>query len=66
MPGQLEQQGPPGVPTTEQRTSNELVRLVRKLRWIGMEEEARELAGELVRRRATDAISVITPSRETD
>ena len=31
-----------------------------------MEEEARELAGELVRRRATDAISVITPSRETD
>ena len=35
----LEQQNPLDVPT-EQETSNELVKLIRKLRWIGMEREA--------------------------
>ena len=52
--------------SADQRTSNELVRLIRKLRWIGMENEAEPLMKELERRGAMDAISVIAPSRETD
>jgi hypothetical protein len=51
---------------SEQRTSNELVRLIRKLRWAGMEQEAEVLAEELARRHPTDAVSVIAQSRETD
>ena len=50
----------------EQRSSNELVRLIRKLCWIGMDAEAKPLMEELERRGPADAISVITPSRETD
>jgi hypothetical protein len=50
----------------EQRTSNELVKLIRKLRWIGMEEEADTLAEELALRRATDSISVVAQPRDTD
>lgn len=49
----------------ERRTSSELAKLVRKLRWIGMEEEAEKLSEELARR-ASDAVGVIAPSRETD
>lgn len=52
--------------SADQRTSNELVRLIRKLRWMGMEEQAEPLMDELMRRGTTDAVSVITPSRETD
>lgn len=62
----LEQQAPPKTPATQQRTSNELVRLIRKLRWIGMDNEADALAEELARRRVTDTVSVITAFRETD
>jgi hypothetical protein len=56
----LEQQKPSGS-LAEQRTSNELVKLIRKLRWMGMEEEAekvenqltlRDIPAELSRRRA--------------
>jgi hypothetical protein len=61
----LEQQKVPDS-LEEQRTSNELVNLIRKLRWIGMEEEAEGLLEELEWRRPTDVISVIAPSRETD
>jgi hypothetical protein len=50
----------------EQRTSNELVKLIRKLRWIGMEEEADTLAEELALRCATDSISVVAQPRDTD
>jgi len=53
-------------PSADQRTSNELVRLIRKLRWIGMDEEAQPLVEELVRRGTASAVTVITPSRETD
>ena len=35
-----------------QRGSNELVKLIRKLRWIGMEEEAERLQAELTERHA--------------
>jgi hypothetical protein len=61
-----QQQKPPDASAPEQRTSNELVRLIRKLRWIGMEKEAQALLEELARRHATDAVSVIAPSCETD
>lgn len=47
--------------------TNELVRLVRKLRWIGMEEKAAELQKELeLRRQAATADSVIATPVETD
>ena len=66
MHGPLERTEPPDSATVEQRTSNELVRLIRKLRWIGMETEADALAEELEQRRDAGAFSVITPSRDTD
>jgi hypothetical protein len=50
----------------DQRTSNELARLIRKLRWIGMEDVAEPLMDELTRRGTMDTVSVIAPSRETD
>jgi hypothetical protein len=40
------QQKPSDV-SAEQRTSNELVKLIRKLRWMGMEEEAERVETEL-------------------
>jgi hypothetical protein len=58
------QQKPSDV-SAEQRTSNELVKLIRKLRWMGMEEEAERVETELacdVRR----ADSVLATSHETD
>jgi hypothetical protein len=48
-----------------QRGSNELVKLIRKLRWIGMEKEAAPLEAELTRRQAA-ADSVVAMSGETD
>jgi len=48
-----------------QRGSNELVKLIRKLRWIGMEDEAERLQTELTRRHSA-ADSVVAMSRETD
>jgi len=48
----------------ESRT-NELVRQIRKLRWMGLEEEAERLQRELTRRCA-DSDSVIATPRETD
>lgn len=44
---------------------NELVKLIRKLRWIGMDEEAARLQTELTRRHAA-ADSVVAMSRDTD
>jgi hypothetical protein len=49
-----------------QRTSNELVRLILKLRWAGMEKEAETVAEELAGRRAGDVASVVAEPRETD
>jgi hypothetical protein len=51
----------------EQRASNELVKLIRKLRWMGLEEEAKRIADELtLRRAAAGAESVVAAPRETD
>ena len=50
----------------EQRASNELVNLIRKLRWMGMEEEAASVQTELAQCGAKPTDSVLTVSPETD
>jgi hypothetical protein len=52
--------------SAEQRTSNELVKLIRKLRWMGLEAEAEKAEKQLIlcNVRATD--SVLAASRDTD
>jgi hypothetical protein len=49
----------------EQRAANELVKLVRKLRWMGLEREAEKVENQLILRKA-QADSVIAASHETD
>ena len=41
---------PPSDTSARRRASNELVKLIRKLRWLGMEEEAQGLQNELGRK----------------
>lgn len=48
------------------RGSNELVKLIRKLRWVGMEEEAARLQMELTRRHSEASDCVVAMSRDTD
>jgi hypothetical protein len=62
----VEEQKASEIFATEQQTSNELVRLVRKLRWIGMDEEAQRLEKELARRHDAATHGVVGPSAETD
>lgn len=50
----------------EQRTANELVKLIRKLRWMGMEEEAECAQNKLSVRRVAAADSVVAATPETD
>ena len=59
-----DQQKPPDV-LQERRTSNELVEQIRKLRWMGLEEEAVIVQDELNLRRTT-ADSVVAASHDTD
>jgi len=47
-------------------TSNELIKLVRKLRWVGMDEEAERLLRKLKRGNAESADSVLAAPRDTD
>ena len=64
MAPQVEQEEPPEV-SAEQRTSSELVKRIRKLRWMGMEREAEALQATLCRReRSTD--SVLAAPADTD
>jgi hypothetical protein len=58
--------GPPSDSSARRRASNELVKLIRKLRWLGMEEEAQDLEDELRRRHAAAADSVLATAAETD
>jgi hypothetical protein len=44
--------------------SSETVKLIRKLRWVGLEEKAEQLEKELELRRATD--TVLATQSETD
>jgi len=46
--------------------ANERIRLIRKLRWMGMEEEAVRVQTELAQYGVQPADSVIAASRETD
>jgi hypothetical protein len=46
--------------------TNDLVKRIRKLRWMGMEDEAKRLQAELIRRSAGEGDSVIATPRETD
>ena len=61
----VKQKKPPDV-SAEQRTSNELVKLIRKLRWMGMEEEAERVQTELAQSDVGPADCVLAVSRETD
>ena len=49
-----------------QRASNELVKLIRKLRWMGMEEEAKKMEEQLTHCDVRAEDSVVAASRETD
>jgi hypothetical protein len=59
-----DQQKPPDV-LEERQTSNELVGQIRKLRWMGLEEEAMTVQDELNLRRVR-ADSVVSASHDTD
>jgi hypothetical protein len=50
----------------QRRTSNEVVKLIRKLRWMGMDEEAKVLENQLALDGVPAADCVIGVSRETD
>ena len=50
--------------SAEQRASSELVKLVQKLRWIGMEREAERL--QKVLHRVPAAGSILAAPRDTD
>jgi len=59
MAHELQVPDPAAVPNA----SNDLDKLIRKLRWIGMEEEAEGLVRELARRHATAAGGVLATAR---
>jgi len=50
----------------ERRTSNELVKLIRKLRWLDLQQEAEEVQNELTLRREAAADSVVASPHATD
>jgi hypothetical protein len=62
MPMTLKQ---PQNDAAEDGLANDLVKRIRKLRWMGLEDEAELLQRELTRRCA-DSDSVIATPRETD
>jgi hypothetical protein len=49
-----------------QNTPDELVKLICKLRWIGMEDEAERLTNELTQHDAATTDSVVATPHETD
>jgi hypothetical protein len=64
MEKSLEEQQPPDVSTRQQ--SNELIKLIQKLRWMGMEEEAERAQTELALCGVRPAGSVLAAPHETD
>lgn len=56
---------PPDV-SVEQRASNELVKLIRKLRWMGMQEEAERVQVQLTQCRVPTADNVVATPCDTD
>ena len=65
MDAVLDQKEPDDAAATP-NSSNELVKLICKLRWIGMEEEAERLLAELEQRRNAPADDVFATSGDTD
>jgi hypothetical protein len=51
---------------SDTHASNEMIKLIRKLRWIGMDEEAQKLQIELTQRETAAADSVVASPGETD
>ncbi len=60
-----DQQEPPEV-SAAQRASNELVKLIRKLHWMGKEEEEKRARDELTKCQIPATDSVVAGSCETD
>jgi len=52
--------------SSEQRASDELVKLIKKLRWAGLESEAKTMQRELTARAVPAADTVVATPRETD
>ena len=52
--------------SSEQRASDEMVMLIRKLRWIGLENEAKSMGRELTTRAVPAADTVVATPLETD
>jgi len=63
MQGRMKDQDLPDV-SADQRASNEMIKLIRKLRWMGMDGEAERLRSALTGMPQTD--SVVVEPRETD
>lgn len=63
MEAPLKEKDPPDV-AAEQRVSAELVKLIRKLRWVGMDNEAEQLETKL--RRLPPVDSVVAGPDDTD
>jgi hypothetical protein len=53
-------------PVSARQQASEFIGLIRKLRWMGLEEEAERVQTELARSGAQPADSVLAASRETD
>jgi hypothetical protein len=53
-------------PPEGRQKANELIKLIRKLRWMGMEEEAKKAQAELAQCGERPADSVLATSRDTD
>jgi hypothetical protein len=61
----LAQLKPPDTPVM-QSTSNETIKLILKLRWMGMEDEAERVLTELTRREGPTTDSVLVTPSDTD
>jgi hypothetical protein len=64
--GELLEEGASMERPSEQRASDEIVGLIRKLRWVGLESEAKSMERELMARAVPAADTVIATPRETD
>jgi len=65
MDQRRDQQQPPDI-LPEHRASDDLVKLIRKLRWMGSEEEAQRLQSQLTLRNVAAGDCVVAASHETD
>jgi hypothetical protein len=59
-------QQPESLDSSARQHANQLIRLIRKLRWMGMEEEAERVQTDLAECGAKPTDSVLVAARETD